>query len=102
MERWIYLEKLSNEPDDFTRLLTIADRLTKDLVLITKKKFPQPLMGNLSIPSLVMSRQMPYYALEIENWTCSPGFKSFPIDQTFKLYEKLLRLEQIYDEYGPK
>lgn len=80
----------------------MAEKLFKEFTSIAKKKFPQPIMGVLSVPSIVMARQMPYFALEMENWAYSPDFKSCPIDSAFELYEKVLYLEKLYDQYGPK
>lgn len=103
MERWSNIEKTANDPekDNLSNLFSMADTLSKDLASIAKKKFPRPIMDVLSVPSLVMARQMPYFALEMENWAYSPDFKTCPIDSAFALYEKVLNLEKLYDEYGP-
>lgn len=103
MERWSNIEKAANDPekDNLSNLFSMADILSKDLTTIAKKKFPRPIMDVLSVPSLVMARQMPYFALEMENWAYSPDFKTCPIDSAFALYEKVLNLEKLYDEYGP-
>lgn len=85
-----------------TNLLTIADNLSKELVLVSQKKFPEPVMDTLSISSIVMARQMPYFALELENWSYSQESKSCPVDIAFELYRKLLSLEKLYDQYGPE
>lgn len=103
MKRWSQIEGTANDPesDDLSNLFSMADMLSKELTTVAKKKFPHLIMGILSIPSLVMARQMPYFALEMENWAYSPDFKTCPIDNAFALYEKVLRLEKLYDEYGP-
>jgi hypothetical protein len=80
----------------------MSDKLSKELGGLALKKFPEPIMGMLSVPSLVMARQMPYFALEMDNWTFSPEFKTCPVDSAFSLYEKVLNLEKLYDEFGPK
>ncbi|CEP08882.1 hypothetical protein [Parasitella parasitica] len=103
VERWRHIEKAANDPekDNLSNLFSMADILSKELASVAKKKFRTPVMGVLSVPSLVMARQMPYFALEIENWAFSPEFKTCPIDSAFALYEKVLNLEKLYDEYGP-
>lgn len=104
MERWSSIEKTANDPekDALSNLFSMADILSKELASVAKKKFPHPIMGVLSVSSLVMARQMPYFALEMENWAYSPDFKTCPIDSAFALYEKVLHLEKLYDEYGPE
>ncbi|KAI8362653.1 hypothetical protein BD560DRAFT_484076 [Blakeslea trispora] len=104
VERWSQIEKLTNKSDEkpLNNLFSMAEKLFKEFTSIAKKKFPQPIMGVLSVPSIVMARQMPYFALEMENWAYSPDFKSCPIDSAFELYEKVLYLEKLYDQYGPK
>ncbi|KAI9486716.1 MAG: hypothetical protein EXX96DRAFT_604807 [Benjaminiella poitrasii] len=104
VERWGYIEKSAIDPerDDLSNLFMMADNLNKELVSITKKKFTKPIMGVLSVPSLVMARQLPYFALEMENWAYSPDFKTCPVDSAFELYKKVLNLEKLYDEYGPE
>ncbi|KAI9005425.1 hypothetical protein CLU79DRAFT_841103 [Phycomyces nitens] len=104
VERWRYIEKVSNNPenDDLTNLLTMADKLQKELVSLSKKKFKTPIKGILSIPGIVMSRQMPYFALEIDNWAFSKEASSASIDVTFEFYQKVLSLKRLYDQHGPK
>ncbi|CAO0802314.1 unnamed protein product [Mucor circinelloides] len=104
VERWSSIEKTANDPekDALSNLFSMADILSKELASVAKKKFPHPIMGVLSVSSLVMARQMPYFALEMENWAYSPDFKTCPIDSAFALYEKVLHLEKLYDEYGPE
>lgn len=80
----------------------MADNLNNELSLVAKKKFPEPIMDVLSIPGIVMARQMPYFALEMENWSYLPESKSCPVDIAFELYTKVLNLEKLYDEYGPE
>ncbi|RCH93711.1 hypothetical protein CU098_000183, partial [Rhizopus stolonifer] len=103
VERWSQIEKLTNKPEEdaLSNLFAMAEKLFKELNSIARKKFPKPIMGVLSIPSLVMARQMPYFALEMENWAYSPDSKTCPIDSAFGLYEKVLNLERLYDQYGP-
>lgn len=104
VERWGQIEKKSRnlEEDDLFNLITMADNLSKELSLVAKKKFSVPIMDVLSVPSVVMARQMPYFALEMENWSYSPESKSCPVDIAFELYSKVLNLEKLYDEYGPE
>ncbi|KAF1804198.1 hypothetical protein V8B55DRAFT_1512014 [Mucor lusitanicus] len=104
VERWSSIERTANDPekDALSNLFSMADILSKELTSVAKKRFPHPIMGVLSVSSLVMARQMPYFALEMENWAYSPDFKACPIDSAFALYEKVLRLEKLYDEYGPE
>lgn len=80
----------------------MADNLSKELFLIAEKKFREPIMETLFIPSIVMARQMPYFALEMENWSYSQESKSCPVDIAFELYRKVLSLEKLYDQYGPE
>ncbi|KAI8351236.1 hypothetical protein EDC96DRAFT_599590 [Choanephora cucurbitarum] len=49
-----------------------------------------------------MARQMPFFVLEIENWAFQPEARNAPIDLTFQLYDKVLTLKRLYDQYGPK
>ncbi|OAD78410.1 hypothetical protein PHYBLDRAFT_69648 [Phycomyces blakesleeanus NRRL 1555(-)] len=104
VERWRYIEKVSNNPenDDLTNLLTMADKLQKELVSLSKRKFKTPIKGILSIPGIVMSRQMPYFALEIDNWAFSKEASTASIDVTFEFYQKVLSLKRLYDQHGPK
>ncbi|KAI7901688.1 uncharacterized protein BX663DRAFT_487397 [Cokeromyces recurvatus] len=104
VERWRMIEELANDPkkDYLSNLFTMADNLNKELISITKKKFMKPIMDSISIPSLVMARQLPYFALEMENWAYSPEFKTCPVDSAFELYKKVLNLEKLYDTYGPQ
>lgn len=80
----------------------MADNLSKELNVVAKQKFFEPIMDVLFIPSIVMARQMPYFALEMENWSYSPESKTCPVDIAFELYSKVLNLEKLYDEYGPE
>lgn len=56
----------------------------------------------INVPGIIMARQMPYFALEIENWSYMPDCKSSPIEITFELYHKVLSLKRLYDQHGPK
>jgi hypothetical protein len=85
-----------------TNLLTMADNLSKELVSTVIKKFHEPIMDILSVPCIVMARQMPYFALEMENWSYSLDSKTCPVDIAFELYQKVLNLQKLYDEYGPR
>ncbi|KAI8973443.1 hypothetical protein BDF20DRAFT_960679 [Mycotypha africana] len=102
VERWSNIEQLINDPsrDILSNLYTMADKLCKELGSIARKRFSQPIFGVLSIPELIMARQLPYFALEMENWVFSPDFKTCPIDRTFQLYDKVLSLQKLYDKYG--
>ncbi|KAG2232103.1 hypothetical protein INT48_006780 [Thamnidium elegans] len=104
VERWSKIEGKSKDPeaDDLINLINMADNLSKELFLIAEKKFREPIMETLFIPSIVMARQMPYFALEMENWSYSQESKSCPVDIAFELYRKVLSLEKLYDQYGPE
>lgn len=104
VERWSFIEHNADDDskDDLSRLLVMADKLNAELSTLAKRRFPEPLFGILSIPGVVMSRQMPYFALEMDNWTSSSEAKTAPIDTTFDLYRQVLILSQLYDEYGSK
>ena len=47
VSRWRSIEKaaISNDQDSLTNLLTLADKLIKELVSISKKKFNTPIKG---------------------------------------------------------
>lgn len=49
-----------------------------------------------------MARHMPFFALEMENWAYSPEAQDAPVEVTFELYNKVLSLKRLYDQYGPK
>ncbi|KAI8333569.1 hypothetical protein BC941DRAFT_433809 [Chlamydoabsidia padenii] len=103
VERWRSLEKACiKDSDDLTNLLTLADKLIKELVSLATKKFKTPIKGVLSIPGIVMTIQMPYFALEMENWAYLPAARDAPIEVTFNLYHKVLSLKRLYDQYGPQ
>ncbi|CAO3615559.1 unnamed protein product [Cunninghamella echinulata] len=103
VERWRTLEKTCRKSDDdLTNLLTMADKLIKELVPLATKKFKSPIKGVLSVSGIVMTIQMPYFALEIENWAFLPEAKNAPIEVTFQLYHKVLTLKRLYDQYGPQ
>ncbi|CAO3595997.1 unnamed protein product [Absidia cylindrospora] len=103
VERWRSLEKACiKDEDDLTNLLTLADKLIKELVSLATKKFKSPIKGVLSIPGIVMTIQMPYFALEMENWAYLPAAQDAPIEVTFNLYHKVLSLKRLYDQYGPQ
>ncbi|KAI9305848.1 hypothetical protein BJ944DRAFT_282170 [Cunninghamella echinulata] len=103
VERWRTLEKTCRQSDDdLTNLLTMADKLIKELVPLATKKFKSPIKGVLSVSGIVMTIQMPYFALEIENWAFLPEAKNAPIEVTFQLYHKVLTLKRLYDQYGPQ
>ncbi|CAO3587279.1 unnamed protein product [Absidia cylindrospora] len=104
VERWRLLGGEANDPDndDLTNLLTLADKLIKEYVSLTNKKFKTPLKDIINVPGIIMARQMPYFALEIENWSYMPDCKSAPIEVTFELYHKVLSLKRLYDQHGPK
>ncbi|KAI8367396.1 hypothetical protein EDC96DRAFT_461821 [Choanephora cucurbitarum] len=103
VSRWRVLEKSLLDPknDDMTNLMNLADKLIKELVSVTKK-FKKPLRGLLHLPGIIMARQMPFFVLEIENWAFQPEARNAPIDLTFQLYDKVLTLKRLYDQYGPK
>ncbi|KAG0163815.1 hypothetical protein DFQ28_011189 [Apophysomyces sp. BC1034] len=104
VERWRYIEKASNNPenDALTNLMTMAEKLQKELVSLSKRKFKTPIKDILSVPGIVMARQMPYFALEIDNWAYSPEAQTASIEVTFELYHKLLSVKRLYDQHGPK
>jgi hypothetical protein len=56
----------------------------------------------LFVPGIVMTKQMPYFALEIENWAHSPNVHTIPIQVVFDLYHKVLKLKNLYDRFGPR
>ncbi|KAF7726334.1 hypothetical protein EC973_008914 [Apophysomyces ossiformis] len=102
--RWRGIEKACNNPekDDLTNLLAMADKLIKELVTLTKRKFKSPIKGILSVPGIVMARQMPFFALEMENWAYLPDAQDAPIEITFELYHKVLSLKRLYDQHGQR
>ncbi|KAI9485405.1 MAG: hypothetical protein EXX96DRAFT_513980 [Benjaminiella poitrasii] len=103
VSRWRVLEKsvLNSQNDDMTNLMHLADKLIKELVGVAKK-FKKPLKGTLHLPSIVMARQMPFFVLEMENWAFLPEARNAPIDVTFEMYDKVLTLKRLYDQYGPR
>ncbi|CEG75561.1 hypothetical protein RMATCC62417_10582 [Rhizopus microsporus] len=103
VSRWRVLEKsvLNPKNDDMTNLMNLADKLIKELVTVAKR-FKKPLKGSLHIPGIIMARQMPFFVLEMENWAFLPEAKQAPIELTFELYDKVLTLKRLYDQYGPK
>lgn len=58
--------------------------------------------STLHLPGIVMARQMPFFVLEMENWAFLPEARNAPIDLTFQLYDKVLTLKRLYDQYGPR
>lgn len=57
----------------------------------------------LDVPSVVMSKIMPIFTLEMDDWaTYSPDAKNAPVDVAMELYEKVLSLKRLYDQRGPK
>ncbi|ORX59569.1 hypothetical protein DM01DRAFT_1282559 [Hesseltinella vesiculosa] len=102
--RWRLIQEGSNSPgaDDLANLFSMADKLTKELVSLVTKKFKKPIKGVLSVPGVVMTIQMPYFALEIENWAYLPETRSAPIEAVFELYHKLCTLKRLYDQHGPQ
>ncbi|CEP17674.1 hypothetical protein [Parasitella parasitica] len=103
VSRWRVLEKSVLDPqnDDMTNLMNMADKLIKELVSVAKK-FKQPLKNTLHLPGIVMARQMPFFVLEMENWAFLSEARNAPIDLTFQLYDKVLTLKRLYDQYGPR
>ncbi|CAO3646459.1 unnamed protein product [Cunninghamella echinulata] len=104
VERWRIVEREANNQSDdcLTNLLNLADKLIKEYVSLTNKKFKTPLKDIINVPGIIMARQMPYFALEIENWSYMPDCKTAPIEVTFELYHKVLSLKRLYDQHGPK
>ncbi|KAI8388415.1 uncharacterized protein BYT42DRAFT_510820 [Radiomyces spectabilis] len=105
VERWRRLEKNFNNPensDDLERLVSMADKLLQELVSLAKRKFKTSIKGIISVPSIVMAKQMPYFALEMDNWAFSPAAKDASIEVTFELYHKVLRLKTLYDQHGSR
>ncbi|GAB5586840.1 hypothetical protein Unana1_01740 [Umbelopsis nana] len=88
------------QDDDLTNLLKLADKLSKELISVAKK-FKTAIMERLFVPGIVMTKQMPYFALEIENWAHSPNVHTIPIQVVFDLYHKVLKLKNLYDRFGP-
>ncbi|RCI06704.1 hypothetical protein CU098_011502 [Rhizopus stolonifer] len=103
VSRWRVFEKSILDPknDDMMNLMNMADKLIKELVGVAKK-FKKPLRGTLHLPGIVMARQMPFFVLEMENWAFLPEARNAPIDLTFQMYDKVLTLKRLYDQYGPK
>ncbi|KAI8975730.1 hypothetical protein BDF20DRAFT_977296 [Mycotypha africana] len=103
VSRWRVLEKSMLDPknDDMTNLMNLADKLIKELVGVAKK-FKKPLKNTLHVPGIVMARQMPFFVLEMENWAFLPEARNAPIDLIFQLYDKVLTLKRLYDQYGPR
>ncbi|KAJ2961577.1 hypothetical protein NQZ79_g3174 [Umbelopsis isabellina] len=102
VSRWAEIVNVTynKEDDDLTNLLNLADKLSKELTSVTKK-FKLPIFDRLFLPGIVMTKQMPYFALEIENWANSPNVHTVPIKTVFDLYHKVLKLKNIYDQFGP-
>ncbi|KAI8391683.1 uncharacterized protein BYT42DRAFT_204279 [Radiomyces spectabilis] len=102
--RWTLLEESvkNSENDDMTKLLTLADKLLKDLVSLSKRKFKTPIKGIIDVPSIVMTRQMFFFTLQIENWAYLPEAKEADIEVTFELYHKVLGIKRLCDQHGLK
>ncbi|KAG2181874.1 hypothetical protein INT44_008690 [Umbelopsis vinacea] len=100
--RWAEIVNVTydKQSDDLTNLLNLADKLSKELTAVAKK-FKGPIMDRLFLPGIVMTKQMPYFALEIENWAHSPDVHTVPIKVIFDLYHKVLKLKNLYDRFGP-
>ncbi|KAL0089298.1 hypothetical protein F4703DRAFT_1973871 [Phycomyces blakesleeanus] len=103
--RWRSIGKIEDdnyEDGGITGLIGLAEMLIKEFVSLTKRRFKAPISGVLSVPSVVMGRQMPFFALQMENWAYLPEAKNAPIEVIFKLYHKVLGLKRLYDQYGPQ
>ncbi|KAI7861970.1 hypothetical protein BDF14DRAFT_1737371 [Spinellus fusiger] len=100
--RWRSIGQLQEDTENggLLCLLALADKLTKELVSVTKRHSKIIIQGSFSVPGIVMGRQMPFFALEMENWAYLPEAKSAPIETTFQLYHKVLTLKRLYDQYG--
>jgi hypothetical protein len=83
-----------------SNLMAMADKLCTELVKVAKR-FKKPLASVLHVPGIVMARQMPFFILEMDNWAFLPETKNAPIEITFELYNKVLTLKRLYDQYGP-
>lgn len=82
----------------------MADMLNKEMILLIDRKIHQlKIIDTLSVPSIVMDVQLPYFALEMENWLGSPHSKTFSLlDPIFELYHKLAQLDRLYTTYSLK
>ncbi|KAI9316096.1 hypothetical protein BX666DRAFT_2028321 [Dichotomocladium elegans] len=92
VERWRALEKTHIDPsrDSLDNLLTLADKLIKELSSICTKKFPKPIKDVLDVRGIVMARHMSFFTLEIENWAYSPEAREAPVEVTFELNKAAL------------
>jgi hypothetical protein len=48
-----------------------------------------------------MARQLQFFVLEMDNWAFLPETKNTPIEAAFELYNKVLTLKRLYNQYGP-
>ncbi|KAI9023757.1 hypothetical protein CLU79DRAFT_803967 [Phycomyces nitens] len=95
-------EEGSYDDGGITVLIALAEKLVKEFVSLTQKRFKTPIKGVLSVPSVVMGRQMPFFALEMENWAYLPEARNATTEVIFKLYHKVLGLKRLYDQHGPR
>ncbi|KAL1916830.1 uncharacterized protein VTP21DRAFT_5534 [Calcarisporiella thermophila] len=86
--------------NEIEELELLSDRLTNEYQILAKR-FPQPIThGNISIPSIVMGRQMVLFILQMENLAHLSG-EDIPTDLVFDLYQKVLLLRDIYQANCP-
>ncbi|RCI06748.1 hypothetical protein CU098_013112 [Rhizopus stolonifer] len=101
IKRWRDIEISSRSPDDISNLLKMADALNKEFDLIINQDIHK-IMDTLTLPSIVMDVLLPYFALEMENWSLSADYKSCPLHLVFELYRRVLLLEHFFVKYGTK
>ncbi|KAI9317539.1 hypothetical protein BX666DRAFT_2026816 [Dichotomocladium elegans] len=102
--RWRHLESQANNAseDSLTNLLTLSDKLIKEIVGLSKQRFTTAIKGVLDVPGQVMAIYMPFFTLIIENWAFTPEARQAPIEVVFELYQKVLSLKRLYDQRGPR
>ncbi|OZJ03936.1 hypothetical protein BZG36_02932 [Bifiguratus adelaidae] len=101
--RWTDIDAVASQEGGkggLARVTALADKLVKELTMILKR-FPEPIGGHVSVISIVLGKQMPYFALEMENWAMSADARMVAVEDVFVLYHKVLRLRSLYAKYGP-
>ncbi|CAO3693003.1 unnamed protein product [Rhizopus microsporus] len=104
IERWVYIEKSAKRPDnDLQTLVSMTRMLNEEFTSLIDKRIDHiKVIDSSPFLSIVMEGQLPYFALEMENWLNSPCSRNSSLEDVLELYQEILKLNNICSAYSLK
>lgn len=102
IERWVYIEKSAKRPDnDLQTLVSMTRMLNEEFTSLIDKRIDHiKVIDSPPFLSIVMEGQLPYFALEMENWLNSPCSRNSSLEDVLELYREILKLNNMCSAYS--